>query len=143
MTRTARLLLIDGSECGCDEAARRLKACSQMSVMAYLTEPSWQVLLDPSEERVKVTIGDRSYGDSDSGDEDVMSLYFRTPSTLHDLGAALMESSERLDQVLAVQPRETVPDDAVRDDALPGEAVRDMSGPDDPAASDGSGRRDS
>ena len=94
-------VIIASSECGCDEEARRLKACSQISVLAFLTEPSWRVMVDAFEQRVEVTIGDRSYGDTDSGDEDVMVLYFRTPSTVYRMGEALIEASARLESIVA------------------------------------------
>jgi hypothetical protein len=143
--RMTRVLLIGSSSCGCDEAARRLKACSQISVIAYFTEPSWQVALDPIEERVELTIGDRSYGDTDSGDEDVMTLYFRTPSTVYDMGVALMESSERLDQILDAQPPDAVSVEPVRDsEAAPSNPEPGEAGTGEPTeASDGAGLRGS
>lgn len=95
------LVLVDSSACGCDEAARRLKACSQISVLAFLTEPSWRVVVDAFEQRVEVTIGDRSYGDTDCGDEDVMVLYVRTPSTVYRMGESLMEASARVEPIVA------------------------------------------
>jgi len=69
--------------------------------MAYFTEPSWRVALESFERRVVVTIGDRSFGDSDSGDEDVMQLNFSTPATLHALGAALIKSSRQLEPIVS------------------------------------------
>jgi hypothetical protein len=110
--------VIGSSEYGCDETTRRLKACSQISVMAYYTEPSWRVVLDPFEKRVAVTIGDRSFGDTDSGDEDMIDLSYRTSSTLCDLGVTLIESSHQLNPVIAQQPQEPAPHGA-----MPGEGA--------------------
>jgi hypothetical protein len=92
--------LIASSECGCNEEGGRVTACSHISIMAYFTEPSWRVVLEPFERRVVLTIGDRTYGDSDGGDEDVMQLNFSTPTTLHALGSALIESSRQLKPIV-------------------------------------------
>jgi hypothetical protein len=93
--------VIARSEGGGDEDARRQRACSQISVMTYFTEPRWSVLLNPFERRVVLTIGNRSFGDSNSGNEDVMSPNFGTPDTLQALGTALIEGSRQLAPIVA------------------------------------------
>lgn len=86
---------------------RRKKATFEITVFAIVNEPAYEVLVDTGEKQAIVQFSERTHGDANSGDDEVLEMRFGDPATLLALSNSLANAGRELRAILAVTQGET------------------------------------